>query len=207
MPLSHRLLLLAILLGVALAAVVAGFQMGAAYVRGTAPAALYAAAPTERTLLNAQHRIQSLSAALNQQTDFADRYRELVPWPALSRIADSILAEGPDGLTNRFDAAAAFLAQIRSTGRIASFFAGDREVRVLVRFEAGGGIGFDWHTVPSPLPSIAADAGYRLTEPQLRAVNAQLNRALFAYLDPAFEHALIHRELDGDLRLTLFERR
>lgn len=143
-----------------------------------------------------------LRKRLEAEDRFARNYDLIVDWRKLRPIAAGIMKDRPDGLDTEFEVAASLLAQIRATRGEARFLAGETEHRVRLAPDAGS-VGLEWDEGPSLIPRIARDAGYDLTEEELRIANGNLNWAQFTYLDDAMEEVLIHRSLDGSLSLTM----
>lgn len=74
---------------------------------------------------------------------------------------------------------------------------------VQINAEEDGSFKFAWDDKPSPVRGIANDAGYNLSEAQLKIVNSNLNWAQFSYLDDAMQRAVILQDLEGNFGLIL----
>ena len=141
----------------------------------------------------------------DEHDTFSDLYGNIVNWKTLQALARGIAEHQPDGLETSMDIAASMLSQLRSSGGTASFLFGVDQLTMTATI-AEDEISFEWDERPSLIPGIAEDAGYTQLSPEdLKEVNANLNRNGFAYLDADMEHAVIYRNIDGTLSLTLWE--
>lgn len=137
-----------------------------------------------------------------EMIEFESTYSEFVDWQTLQAIAAGIEEYRPDGLETPFEIATSLLAQVRSTRGSASFLSGNEEISVMIK-RTSDGFSLEWNHESSIVRRIANDAGYDLSDDELRLVNANLNRSQFAYLDDAMEHAVIYRDLDGSFGLVI----
>lgn len=136
---------------------------------------------------------------------FGELYGNIVDWQTLQVLARGIAEHQPDGLETSMDIAASMLSQVRSSGGTASFLFGLNELTMTATI-AEDEISFEWDERASLIPRIVEDAGYPpLSQEDLQKVNVNLNRNGFAYLDADMEHAVIYRNNDGGLSLTLRE--
>lgn len=137
-----------------------------------------------------------------EMIEFENSYSEFVDWQTLQSIATGIEEYQPDGLETSIEIAASLLAQVRSTRGSASFLSGTEEISVVIK-KIPDGFRFEWSHESSIVRRIANDAGYNLSDDELRLVNANLNRFQFAYLDDEMERAVIYRNLDGGFGLVI----
>jgi hypothetical protein len=176
----------------------AGWSLSAAYFGGWLPSYSYAfhndgISPRDQRVLR------------NREDAFRLRYSDLVDWQKLSAIVRGIEEDRPDGLETPFEIAASLLAQVRSTRGTAYFLAGDTQHSVTIELTRDGEAQLEWEQDNSIIPRIAADAGYNLSDDELRTINANLNWAQFSYLDDEMEHAVIYRGVDGSLGLVIHQ--
>lgn len=182
-------------IGVAAALSFGSWSAGSAYQSGQLPEIAYALEDPGRSPLSRRLRLE-------REEQFANNYGELVDWQKLRPVARGIAEDRPDGLVSEFEIAASLLAQIRATRGEARFLAGTTE-HIVRLTPAEGTLELEWEQGQSIVPGIARDAGYELTEDELKIANTNLNWAQFTYLDDAMEHAVIYRDLDGALNLTI----
>lgn len=181
--------------GLLTALIVGSYSLGYGYRDGTLPQlaySLHGAGPTPR-----EARIHR-----EEEAAFTADYSELVNWRTLEAVASGIAEDNPDGLTSPYEIAASLLAQVRATRGSAAFLAGNEQISVKIT-RTEDGFGLEWDRKPSLVPRIASDAGYALTDAELRTANSNLNWAQFSYLDDAMQHAVIYRDLDGSFGLVL----
>lgn len=182
-------------LGTLIAIMCASWSAGYAYRAGTLPEVAY-------TLENPESSPRAERLHREQVESFSQSYDNLMDWQTLRAIASSIAKEKPDGLLSEFEIVASLLAQIRVTRGEAHFFAGEKD-HVLYIKRGDGAFNFDWDVSDSIVRRIARDAGYELSDEELRVANSNLNWAQFTYLDDAMKHAVIYRDLDGTLGLIM----
>lgn len=176
---------------------VGAFVMGWSYREGTLPEAVYAIHADAMT-----HRDEK--AAREQDANFDAAFSDLMNWRTLQSIAAGISEEQPDGLESPFEVAVSLLNQFKTSRGFAAFLSGDREVTVQIQ-PTEDGFSLSWDRHPSRIKRIAQDAGYSLSSEEVRLHNTNLNWAQFSYLDDGMEHAVIFRNLDGTLSLTIRE--
>lgn len=181
--------------GTLIALVVGAFGVGWSYRDGSAPEFAYFLHQGSPTPYEEKIRRENQEA-------FAESYSNLVNWRTLQAIAAGIAEDSPDGLESKFEIVASLLAQVRSTRGSAAFLAGDTEIKVQLN-RSDDGFELKWSEGPSIVPRVAKDAGYMLSDDELRLVNSNLNWAQFSYLDDALERAVIYRELDGTFGLVI----
>lgn len=183
------------LLGVFVGTFGLGLTFGTAYIEGQLPQWAY-------LLEEPGHSPRDKRLDAEHQERFVVNYGRIVDWQTLSALANSIAMHRPDGLDGSFETAVSILAQVRGTRGTAYFLSGETQLALTVDFDSEA-INFEWEERPSIIPRVAADAGYELSDDELRTVNSNLNWAQFSYLDDAMKHAVVFRELDGSFRLTL----
>lgn len=181
--------------GVVAAIVSVSWSTGYAYRAGSLPSWVY-------FLENSNDSPLSERNWHDAQQQFALHYDQLMSWQKLRAIAAGIAKDAPDGLKDEFEIVASLLAQVRGTRGEAHFLAGDVDYVVRVK-PADGEIAFEWDKSSSIVKQIALDAGYELSEDEIRKANSNLNWFQFTYLDDAMRHAMIYRGLDGGLNLTI----
>ena len=137
-----------------------------------------------------------------EMVEFENTYSKFVDWQKLQVIVTEIEGYRPDGLETPLEIATSLLAQVRSTRGSASFLSGTEEISVVIK-RISDGFSFEWDHKSSIVRKIANNAGYDLSDDELRLVNANLNRSQFAYIDGAMEHAVIYRNLDGNFELVM----
>lgn len=182
-------------LGLTGAVIVGAVSVGWQYRGGSLPEFAYVLHPAKPTPYEAQ-------IDREREAQFASDYSEIVNWQTLQAISASIADNEPDGLETIFEIAASLLAQVRTTRGSATFLSGDEQLSVRIR-RTPDGFELDWQEEVSILRRIARDAGYELTDEDVRLHNSNLNWAQFTYLDDAMQHAVVYRDLDGSFGLVV----
>lgn len=169
--------------------------------RRTLPPWPYAFAdPESRPKPQREHRIREAA--------FREHDGELSHWATLGPIVKGITEDRPDGLATPFEVAASFkvaaslLAQLSATRGQATFLSGSTETTVRIAVDADH-MNPDWDEGRSLIPRIALDAGYELSDAELRTVSSNIHFAGFSPFDDATERAVVLRDLDGELRLLV----
>lgn len=106
--------------------------------------------------------------------EFESVYSEFVNWQTLQAIAAGIEEYRPDGLETTLEIVTSLLAQVRSTRGIASFLFGTEEISVVIK-RVTEGLRFEWKHESSVVHRIVNDAGYNLSDDELRLVNVNLH--------------------------------
>ena len=184
-----------VLIGLIITFILSIFWIGWGYRDGSLPKIAYILHEGTNSSLIEQRKRE-------ERIEFESTYSEFVDWQTLHAIASGIEEDRPDGLETPFEIATSLLAQVRSTRGSASFLSGTEEISVAIK-RTSDGFSFEWNHESSIVRRIANDAGYDLSDDELRLVNANLNRSQFAYLDDAMEHAVIYRDLDGSFGLVI----
>ena len=184
-----------VLIGLIITLTLSIFWIGWGYRDGSLPAVVY-------TIHEEMNSPLTEKIKREETIEFESTYSEFVDWQTLQSIAAGIEEERPDGLETTFEIVTSLLAQVRSTRGSASFLSGTEELSLVIK-KIPDGFRFEWSHKSSIVRRIANDAGYNLSDDELRLVNANLNRSQFAYLDDAMERAVIYRNLDGGFGLVI----
>ena len=172
------------------------FRLGWSYRNGSLPGFAYVLHVGDNSPI--EEREQS-----EDEATFKDSYSNLIDWQTLRAISAGIADHHPDGLGSYLEISASLLAQVRATRGSASFLAGAKQISVRITATDPDTLDLKWEESPSIVRRIASDAGYDISDDELRLVNANLNRTQFAYLDDEMQHAVIYRNIDGHFGLTI----